>query len=158
MTLSLSVDASSKRSGWAMFREGKLLESGSLYPEKHVRQIYDLCNATANVAGKLYLEAPLVKGVRKSLQSAATQGGGIYLWRCCFLSAGGHKNNLVMVPPHEWRKRVYPRKKGRGTTDYKAMSIEFVRMHFGIKTTDHDHAEAVIIGHAMNLTPAFQKT
>lgn len=146
----LSLDTSSKQTGWAIFEDGKYIDSGCInlsnikdseerlremvirIKENFYRQNFDFC----------VVETPVISRNPKTQRLLTILFGAVFALNILFW------NKFVFMSPSEWRKLIDPGKKPRKREELKIWSKEKVHEMFGIDVND-DIADAILIGVAL---------
>lgn len=152
----LSLDLSTKSSGWAVFEEKELKEYGCITSSSQdlVKRIYIMRDGIKEVLNKYTIEKIVVEEVRPEggFGAGNIQTHRALMWLQAAIGFLLHdefkKIEIEYVYPSSWRASCGI-KNGRGVrrTSQKEADIEFVQEKYGIKVND-DIADAICIGHA----------
>lgn len=146
------MDQASNRSGWALFIDGKYIESGlidfsgyKITPEERFQK---MCIYLRNIIVQNVPDCVVFEGV--SLQNnpstltllARLQGAMIQTCLNC-------KITYEILPASSWRKLLcFNQGRGIARKQLKEQAIEYVKIAYGI-TVKEDIAEAICIGKAL---------
>lgn len=156
----LSLDLSTKSSGWAVFEEGHLLSHGCIASSSTdlIKRIHIMTDGIKNILEENNdIKKIIVEEVRPEggygVGNQKTHKALMYLQAALeFLIYDNYKNKVVIeyIYPSSWRAAIGI-KTGRGIkrTSLKEADIEFVKEQFGITVND-DEADAICIGYAQN--------
>lgn len=152
----LSLDLSTKSSGWAVFEDKKLKEYGCITSASTdlVKRIYIMRDGIKEILNKYTIEKVIVEEVRPEggFGVGNLQTHRALMWLQAAIGFLLHdefkKVEIEYVYPSSWRSSCGI-KNGRGVKrlSQKEADIEFVQETYGIKVND-DIADAICIGHA----------
>lgn len=150
----LAFDQASVITGWALFEDGELAESGEFnlkkvkdIEERH-RQM-DLCLVSLMESKQpdlVVIEDIFLSGRVMNVQTVmriAFSRGLIVGW--C------HVHNIAIERslPTAWRRILNFRQgKNVGRKELKQQALDYLKEHFNMETTHEDQADAICIGHA----------
>lgn len=141
----LSIDPGSKCSGWAVYRNGWLIDSGEVdgYESGELRGVCAVATALAEEAG---MDAVMVIEKCFSIRAGRRNGGNRAVWGDQWKKAGGQPSRIVRVHVGTWRARVL----GNGGLSQKAARTEESKTANALcgsrAVTGHDEAAAICIG------------
>jgi len=156
----LSLDMSSKCTGWAVFSDGKYVDSGVIkepsyrgksadrYPQRAARVGALMAAEVFKVVqkydpDKIIAEEIEVRGLQgvKSVKSLAAFHGMFMLTILDYIS------KLEFIAPTTWRSKIKLKKNG----DWKLSAVKMVRylLNMELSDSDHDRAEAILIGYSL---------
>ena len=151
----LSLDLSTKSSGWSVFFDTELKDYGCIASASTdlIKRIYIMRDGIRDILNKYTIDKIVVEEVRPE-----TTGGNLNTHRALmYLQAAFEflihdefkKITVEYVYPSSWRA-VCGIKNGRGIkrTSLKEKDIEFVNETYHIETKNDDIADAICIGHA----------
>lgn len=151
-TRTVSIDSSSRKTGMALFIDGKLEE----YQLIDLSTSKEPADARINVMGRnmllllshwnpeiIYIEEPQGHGCNLKLVNMLCQIIGIVRGWCI-----DHKAYFEIVPPSVWRKYLGMSQGNKKREELKSESIRIVKEKYGIDVND-DTADAINIGNAM---------
>ena len=150
----LSLDLSTKSSGWAVFEDTKLVEYGcitSAYTDL-IKRIHIMTDGIKEVLNKYEIKNIYVEEVRPDLGSGnlATHRALMYLQAALeFLVHDEYKGTKIeYIYPSSWRA-ICGIKNGRGVKrlTLKELDKQFVKDNYGLDVND-DIADAICVGHA----------
>ncbi|MCD8210161.1 MAG: crossover junction endodeoxyribonuclease RuvC [Prevotella sp.] len=151
----LSIDGSTKSTGWAVFDDETLLDHGCIAATSAdlINRIHKMTDGLRAVLDKYPdIQKVVMEEVRpeQGLQNLATHRALMYLQAAIeFMIHDDYKKiKIETVYPSEWRK-VCGIKTGKGVRreTLKPQDIAFVKNTYGIDVND-DVADAICIGHA----------
>lgn len=150
----LSLDLSTKSSGWAVFDDGQLRDSGCITSSSLdlLKRIEIMVEGLKEIVEKYAPDKIVAEEVRpeNGMQNIKTHRalmwlqGGVAL----MLHAYNKKLEMDLIYPSSWRAKIGI-KTGRGIkrTSLKEKDIEFVKANYGMTVND-DEADAICIGYA----------
>ena len=156
----LSLDLSTKSSGWAIFNEEKLVQSGCITSSSTdmIKRIHIMIDGIKILLDNyLDIDTIIVEEVRPEggygVGNQKTHKALMYLQAALEFLVHDNYNkrvNIEYIYPNSWRAAIGI-KTGRGIkrTSLKEADIAFVEETFGITTND-DEADAICIGFAHN--------
>ena len=152
----LSLDLSTKSSGWAVFENTELKEYGCITSASQdlVKRIYIMRDGIKEILNKYTIEKVIVEEVRPEggFGAGNIQTHRALMWLQAAIGFLLHdefkKVEIEYVYPSSWRASCGI-KNGRGVKrlSQKEADIEFVQENYSIKVND-DIADAICIGHA----------
>lgn len=150
----LSIDASTKSSGWAIFEDSKLVDYGIIKASSTdlIKRIHKIVNDFDEVLSKYKIDTIVLEEVRpeNGLQNIKTHRALMWLQGQLAVMIHDNHNNIPIeyLYPSEWRAECGI-KTGAGIRreSLKIKDIAFVKNNFGIDTND-DIADAIGIGYA----------
>lgn len=150
----LSLDASTKSSGYAIFDGTKLEDYGCITASSSdlINRINKMITELEEILTRGQVEKIILEEVRpeKGLQNLKTHKALMYLQAAIafLVHERFNKIDIEYVYPNEWRK-MCGIKTGAGVRreDLKPADIAFVKQHYNISVND-DTADAIGIGHA----------
>lgn len=150
----LSLDASTKSTGWAVFDGQKLVDYGCITSASQdvLKRIYVMKDGIDRVIAQYPIERIVMEEVRPDTISnnIHTQKMLTYLQAAVeFLIFEKHKNvNIEYIYPSSWRAKCGI-KTGRGVKreTLKQADMNFVQEEYGLKVND-DIADAIGIGYS----------
>lgn len=150
----LAIDASTKSSGWSVFKDEQLVDYGCIQSASTdlIKRIYIMKNGLEEVLNKYKIDKIVLEEVRpeQGLQNLKTHKALLYLQAAIafLVYEKFNKVKIEYVYPSEWRK-VCGIKTGRGVRRdaLKPLDIAFVKEKFGIQVND-DIADAIGIAWA----------
>lgn len=151
----LGIDASTKATGWSIFNDKELIESGVITASSTdvIKRVYKMRDEIDNIMQKydinvIVLEEVIPKGgpaSNPSVWKALTklQAALAFLWHDKY-----PKVQVEYILPNSWRSKIGIHT-GRGATrdKLKQLDIKFVEEKFGKKCGD-DEADAIGIGYS----------
>ena len=158
----LSIDASTKSTGWSVFSEDALLDYGCITSSSTdlIKRIHKMVDELQLIIQKYKIKKIILEEVRPETGNAGSQNIKTHralMWLQGALAIMAHDNcgdpEFIYLYPSEWRK-VCGIKTGSGIKreTLKQKDIEFVKNKFNIIVND-DIADAIGIGYAF-LNPA----
>ena len=151
-TKTVSIDSSSRKTGMALFIDGKL----DMYELIDLSTNKEPTETRINVMGKnillllshwqpeiVYIEEPQGHGCNLKLVNILCQIIGIVRGWCI-----DHKAYFEIVHPSVWRKYLGMSQGGKKREELKSESMRIVKEKYGIEVND-DMADAINIGNAM---------
>lgn len=143
----LSLDTSSASSGWALFVDGKYIQSGCLSINNKKDKIYSMVLELFNLIKEIRPDIIVVEEmvVTRNAQVARNLTmilGAIY-GMCIQMNIDWHT-----LRPTEWRKLIDTGKKPRKREECKAWSLQKVDEMFGVTDVSDDVSDAILIGQA----------
>ena len=153
----LSLDLSTKSSGWAVFEDKKLKEYGCITSSSTdlVKRIYIMRDGIKKILNKYTIEKVVVEEVRPEggFGVGNLQTHRALMWLQAAIGFLLHdefkKTDIEYVYPSSWRAACGIQN-GRGIkrTSLKELDIKFVKDNYGIEVND-DIADAICIGHSL---------
>lgn len=154
----LSLDLSTKSSGWAVFEDGELMDHGCITSASTdlIKRIHIMTDAIEQLLNKYEIKTIIVEEVRPEggYGVGNTQTHRALMWLQASIAFLVHdkfnKTTIDYIYPSSWRAAIGI-KTGRGIkrTSLKEADIAFVEETFGITVND-DEADAICIGFAHN--------
>lgn len=156
----LSLDLSTKSSGFAVFDGDKLIQSGCITSASTdmIKRIHIMTDGIQFLLDNyLDIDTIVVEEVRPEggygVGNQKTHKALMYLQAALEFLIHDNYNKKVKIEyiyPSSWRAAIGI-KTGRGVkrTSLKEQDIEFVKEHFGLEVND-DEADAICIGYAQN--------
>lgn len=154
----LSLDLSTKSSGWAVFEDGELMDHGCITSASTdlIKRIHIMTDAIDKILSENKIDKIVVEEVRPEggYGVGNTQTHRALMWlqaSIAFLVHDKHsKVTIDYIYPSSWRAAIGI-KTGRGIkrASLKEADIAFVEETFGITVND-DEADAICIGYAQN--------
>lgn len=156
----LSLDLSTKSSGFAVFDGDKLIQSGCITSASTdmIKRIHIMIDGIQFLLDNyLDIDTIVVEEVRPEggygVGNQKTHKALMYLQAALEFLIHDNYNKKVKIEyiyPSSWRTAIGI-KTGRGVkrTSLKEQDIEFVKEHFGLNVND-DEADAICIGYAQN--------
>lgn len=150
----LSLDLSTKSSGWAVFKEEELIDYGCITSASTdlIKRIHIMTNGIKEVLNKYKIEKIVLEEVRPDVGSSNLQTHRALMWLQAATAIMVHddfnKIQIEYIYPSSWRAACGI-KNGRGVLrkTLKQYDIEFVKENFGIDVND-DIADAIGIGYS----------
>jgi Holliday junction resolvasome RuvABC endonuclease subunit len=153
----LSLDLSTKSSGWAIFEDTELINYGCITSASTdlIKRIYVMRDNLLEVLKNYNIDKIIVEEVRPEgtgygVGNLKTHRALMWLQAAiAFMVHDNYKNiEIEYIYPSSWRS-VCGIKNGRGIKrdSQKAADIAFVKEHYNIEVND-DIADAICIGHA----------
>ena len=147
----LAFDQATINTGWAIFEDGKYIESGLISKNNKISIIDRVPQMAAAICAKIkeskvdcvFIEGIQTQSNQKTVIDLGRLQGGIMMW--CSI-----KNiPLRILTPTEWRK-ILDYKLGPKVPrdELKQQSMDYVKKNFGIKDIPEDQCEAICIGAA----------
>lgn len=147
----VSFDQASLTSGWAVFEDGKYVDSGVITKSNKIPIIDRVPQMAAAICAKIKesgADMVVIEGVQtqsnqRTVIDLARLQGGVMMW--CSI-----KNiPLYILTPTEWRKILnYKMGPKVPRAELKQQSLDYVREHFGLDNISEDRSEAICIGAA----------
>ena len=155
----LSLDLSTKSSGWAIFADGDLKNHGCITSSSTdlIKRIHIMADAIDEILQNNEIDKIIVEEVRPDgvygISNQKTHKALMYLQAALEFLIHDKYNKKVIIEyiyPSSWRAAIGI-KTGRGVkrTSLKEADIAFVEEMFGITVND-DEADAICIGFAHN--------
>ena len=149
----LSLDLSSKSSGYAVFEDNLLLDSGCITSASTdvIKRIYVMRDKIQEILKQYNIDKVVLEEVRPDFQNAHTYK--ILTWvQAAIVFAIYDVNKKIEIEylqASSWRSKIGI-KTGRGVKreSLKTKDIEFVRENYGLDVND-DEADAICIGHSV---------
>ena len=150
----LSIDASTKSTGYAVFKDTKLVTSGCLTASSTdlIKRIHKIVNGLEEILDTNKAEKIILEEVRPENGIQNIQTHRALMWLQAEIAIMVHDNfpktTIEYVYPNEWRAKCGI-KTGAGVRrqSLKPADIKFVKDTYGIEVND-DEADAIGIGHA----------
>lgn len=151
----LALDQSSKRTGFAIFKDKKYKKSGLIdFDIKTLtseERFNNMCKAICDLIDKTKPELVVMEDVAFQNNAAAlimlARLQGVIIAKCLF-----GKIELYIYSPSTWRKDLgFNQGKGIKRNELKAQAIQYVKDVFGIDA-EEDICEAICIGSAFTKT------
>lgn len=150
----LSLDLSTKSSGWAYFEDGELKDHGCITSASTdlIKRIHKMTDGIAEILDKYAVSKVVVEEVRPEggYGVGNTKTHRALMWLQAATAFLIHDNysaiDMDYIYPSSWRATLGI-KNGRGIkrTTLKEQDIEFVKEKYGIVVND-DEADAICIG------------
>ena len=150
----LSIDASTKSSGWAIFEDTKLVDYGMVTASSTdlIKRIHKIVDGFDEILSKNQIDTIILEEVRpeNGLQNIKTHRA--LMWLQGQIAVMTHDNHATVtieyVYPNEWRSKCGI-KTGAGVKrqSLKPADIKFVKDTYNLNVND-DIADAIGIGHA----------
>ena len=154
----LSLDLSTKSSGWALFEDGELMDHGCITSSSTdlIKRIHIMTDAIDKIMSENKVDKIVVEEVRPEggYGVGNTQTHRALMWlqaSIAFLVHDKYSKTVIdYIYPSSWRAAIGI-KTGRGIkrASLKEADIAFVEDTFGITVND-DEADAICIGYAHN--------
>lgn len=155
----LSLDLSSKSSGWSVFDGQELTEYGCITSASTdlIKRIHIMTDNIKELIKKYNINKVVVEEVRSELGTQNIKTHRALMWLQGFVAIMLHdeyKLELEYIYPSEWRK-ICGIKTGSGIRreTLKQRDVEFVKNKFNLDVND-DIADAIGIGYAYLHQPA----
>lgn len=150
----LSIDASTKSSGWSVFEDGKLIDYGCITSSSTdmIKRIQIMIKGLSQVLTNHNITTIVLEEVRpeNGLQNIKTHRALMYLQAAIafLVHESSPSTDIEFIYPSEWRK-ICGIKTGSGVKrdTLKVADVKFVKDNYGIDVND-DIADAIGIGHA----------
>lgn len=150
----LSLDMSTKSSGWSVFEDKKLIDYGCITSASTdlIKRIHVMINGIKDILEKYNIDKIYVEEVRPDigLGNLATHRALMYLQAALefLIHDNYNKIKIEYIYPSSWRARCGI-KNGRGIkrTTLKELDIQFVKDNYNLEVND-DIADAICIGHS----------
>ena len=153
----LSLDLSTKSSGWAIYQDKELIDHGCITASSNdlIKRIYKMIDSIEEILNKYTIDKIIVEEVRPDIGGYGAgnqQTHKALMWLQASLAFKIHDNfsniEIEYIYPSSWRA-VLGIKNGRGIkrTTVKEADIAFVKENFNIEVND-DEADAICIGYA----------
>lgn len=154
----LSLDLSTKSSGWAVFNDGQLLESGCITSSSTdlIKRIQVMTTGIKEVIDRYdHIDKVIAEEVRpegKGYGVGNLQTHRALMWLQAGIAFMLHDNykkmELEYIYPSSWRAAIGI-KTGRGVkrATLKEQDIEWVKANYGLDVND-DEADAICIGYS----------
>lgn len=150
----LSLDLSTKSSGWAIFKDGLLVDSGCITSSSTdlLKRIKVMATELKTIVEKYAPEKVVAEEVRpeNGLQNLKTHRALMWLQGSVAMMLYDYDKKLEMdlIYPSSWRAAIGI-KTGRGIkrTTLKEKDIQFVKENYNLDVND-DEADAICIGYA----------
>lgn len=151
----ISIDSSSSKTGWALFENAEYKKSGVIdldtkeckkkYKGKSDKRIENMCLAIIHLLQEykpdiIVIEKLAVTRNMVSVRCLCKVIGAVYCYSIL------HNNVFYYeIQPSEWRSKLGIQSKGNKREDFKQLSIEYVKSHYGIDVSD-DESDAICAG------------
>lgn len=152
----LSIDASTKASGWAVFEDSKLVEYGLITSASTdlIKRIHKMTDELKVIFEKYNIEKIILEEVRPEMGIQNIKTHRALMWLQGAIATMVHDiygfklDDIVYLYPSEWRK-ICGIKTGTGVRreSLKPQDIAFAKNTYGLDVND-DIADAIGIGHA----------
>ena len=150
----LSIDASSKSSGYAIFQDTNLIDYGCITASSSdvIKRIQKITNGLKEILQKYEIDKIILEEVRPENGLQNIQTHRVLMWLQAAIAFMVHDNfpkiSIEYVYPSEWRAACGIHT-GRGIRreSLKPADIKFVKDKYKIEVND-DIADAIGIGHA----------
>lgn len=149
----LSLDLSTKSSGWAIFEDGFLIEYGCITASSTdlIKRIIKIENELEEILKEHKdIDKAIAEEVRpeSGMQNIKTHRALMWLQGYIAILLHKYKINLDLIYPSSWRAAIGI-KTGRGIkrTSLKEKDIQFVKENYNLDVND-DIADAICIGYA----------
>jgi len=150
----LSLDLSTKSSGWAIFKDGLLMDSGCITSSSTdlLKRINVMINGLKTIVEQYQPNRIIAEEVRpeNGMQNLKTHRALMWLQGGIALMIYAYNKNLELelIYPSSWRAAIGI-KTGRGIkrTTLKEKDIQFVKENYNLDVND-DEADAICIGYA----------
>lgn len=150
----LSLDLSTKSSGWAVFEETKLKDYGCITSASTdlIKRIHIMTDGLKEVLNKYKIDKIIVEEVRPDAGTSNLQTHRALMWLQAALAFLVHDEfktiEIEYIYPSSWRAKCGI-KNGRGIKreTLKQADIRFIKENYGIDVND-DIADAIAIGHS----------
>lgn len=156
----LSIDASTKASGWAVFQDAKLVEYGLITSASTdlIKRIHKMTDELKSIFEKYKIDKVILEEVRPEMGTQNIKTHRALMWLQGGIATMLHDDynfkleNIEYLYPSEWRK-ICGIKTGQGVRreSLKPLDIAFVKNTYNIDVND-DVADAIGIGHAYTVT------
>lgn len=150
----LALDASTKATGYAIFKDKELLASGVITASSNdlYKRIHKMVDGILTIVENLNIEEIIMEEVIPDhSKNANTFKALMYLQALIHIELHDKfpKVQIELVYPSSWRS-VCGIKNGRGMRreQEKAEDIKFVNKTYNLALTSDDQADAIAIGHA----------
>lgn len=151
----LSIDASTKSSGWAVFDNDKLLEYGCYTASSTdlVKRIHKITDSFDELMNKYKIDKVVLEEVRPDNEYGQknVQTHRALMWlqgAICIMVHDKHPAPVEYLYPSEWRSECgIQTGAGRKRESLKEKDIEFAKEKFNIDVND-DIADAIGLGYA----------
>ena len=149
----LSIDASTKSTGYAVFKDTKLVTFGCLTASSTdlIKRIHIITDGIKEILNKYTIDKIVVEEVRPEMGTQNIKTHRALMWVQGYIAIMAHDNfklEFEYIYPSEWRKACGI-KTGSGVRreSLKPKDIAFVKEKFHIDVND-DIADAIGIGYA----------
>lgn len=150
----LSIDASTKSSGWAVFENTKLIDYGCLTASSTdlIKRIHKIVDGLDEILQKYEIDKIILEEVRPENGLQNIQTHRALMWLQGQIAVMIHDNHAAVtieyVYPNEWRAKCGI-KTGAGVKrqSLKPADIKFVKDNYNLDVND-DIADSIGIGHA----------
>lgn len=155
MAYYLSLDCSTKSTGWAIFEDKKLIDYGCIVINSKdlINRIKFQTKEIKNLLYKYNFQTIILEEVRPDIQGHKNRNTWkALMWLQASINFMIYNNNinvkLEYTYPSEWRSKCgIPNGKGVKREAAKQLDIKFVKNYYNIMVND-DIADAIGIGHA----------
>lgn len=147
----LSLDTSTKQTGWAIFENGKYIKCGCINKGKITDSKERLVEMMNGIKELFYSEKPdfCVIETQVIIRNPKTLRVLTMLTGAVFFMCMANCTTFEQLSPSEWRKIIQPVGRPRKRQELKEWSIKKCVELFGIEVND-DEADAVLIGEAFS--------
>ena len=150
----LSLDMSTKSTGWAIFEEKELKDYGCITSSSTdlIKRIHVMIDSLREILNKNQIDKIIIEEVRPDIGASNLQTHRALMWLQAALAFLIHdefkKIMITYIYPSSWRAKCGI-KNGRGIKreTLKEADIRFVKNTYGIEVND-DIADAIAIGHS----------
>lgn len=150
----LSLDSSSSKTGWALFKNAKYVESGVInldtneckkkYKGNSDKRIEDMCLSVINLLKEHTPDIIVIEKLNVGRNMTAVRAlskviGATYCYAIlnnCF---------YFEIQPSQWRSKLGMQSSKRTRIEYKQLSIDYVKKNFGKDVSD-DEADSICAG------------
>ncbi len=146
----LSIDSSTKSSGWSVYTDNKLVEYDCI-DLSYIKDVYERIGLMIlELYGLISSTRPDVVVVEQTVvqRNPKTQRELTMILGAVFGKCTEYDIGCVMLRPTEWRKLVSAEKKPRKREELKQWSIGKVKEVFDIACDNDDVSDAILIGRA----------
>lgn len=143
----LALDQSTKVTGWCIFHDGELVDSGSIDlhtikdSKKRINQMYEeMVRLITNDCDTVIIEDTQYQNNAQSYKILCQLQGML------FASCYQNNINVKVVKPSEWRKKLgFYMGRGIKRKELKKQAIHYVQANFGESYKNEDECEAICI-------------
>ena len=154
----LSLDVSTKSTGWAVFENKNLIEYGCITSASTdlIKRIHIITDGIKEILNKYTIDKIVVEEVRPEMGTQNIKTHRALMWVQGYIAIMAHDNfklEFEYIYPSEWRKTCGI-KTGSGVRreSLKSKDIAFVKEKYHIDVND-DIADAIGIGYAYFYSP-----
>lgn len=144
----LSLDQSTRKSGFALFEDGQYICSGVVDMSKSKLDTYDRSFEMAKELWKAIKKYKPDRLIIEDVQNQSNTNTVIILSRLQGMIIGyaeAHKVHTNILLPSQWRKALgYHQGSKVKRAELKQQSVDYVKEHFGIEASE-DEVEAIAI-------------